>query len=174
MAANGAREVHVFEPLPLNLDRICKLIELNTTKSIILHTVAVGELDSEMDLLVMPETNMAKLEASAFQQKATPQQKLRVRVRRLDSILHMGEAPPPSLVKIDVEGAELRVLQGALGILRDYRPEIFVEVYSVALLELCADFLTNDGYRVERLDDDSAAVSSEDICKIRAFARPVI
>jgi FkbM family methyltransferase len=173
MAANGAREVHVFEPLPLNAERIRKLIEFNPTKSITLHTIAVGESDTEMNLLVMPETSMAKLEASGFQQDATSQQKMRVRVRSLDSILRAGEVPPPSLVKIDVEGAELLVLQGARATLRAHRPEIFAEIHSAALLEQCTDFLISEGYRIERLDVDPALVSSRDICQIRAVARSV-
>jgi FkbM family methyltransferase len=173
MAAKGAGEVHVFEPLPLNAERIRKLIELNSTKSIVLHTFAIGESDTEMNLLVMPETSMAKLEVSDFQGDAASQQKVRVRVRSLDSILRMGEAPPPSLVKIDVEGAELFVLQGARATLRDHRPEIFAEIHSAALLQQCTEFLTSEGYRIERLDVDPAAVSSKDICQIRAFARAV-
>lgn len=171
MAASGAREVHVFEPLPLNADRIRKLIELNPAKSITLHNVAVGECDSEINLLVMSETSMAKLETSEFQQDATSQQKVRVRVRSLDLILRAGEVPPPSLVKIDVEGAELFVLRGARATLRAHRPEIFAEIYSAALLEQCTDFLTAEGYQIERLDVDPAPVSSRDIYQIRAFAR---
>lgn len=171
MAANGAREVHVFEPFPLNADRIRKLIALNSTKSITLHTVAVGESDTEMNLLVMPETSMAKLEASGFQPDATAQQKLRVRVRSLDSIVRAGEAPPPSLLKIDVEGAELLVLQGARATLRAHRPQIFAEIHSVALLEQCTAFLAGEGYRIERLDVDPAAARSRDIYQIRAFPR---
>lgn len=173
MAANGAREVHVFEPLPLNADRIRELIKLNSTNSITLHPVAVGESDTEMNLLVTPETSMAKLEVSGFQQGATSQQKVSVRVRSLDSILRTGEAPPPSLVKIDVEGAELLVFQGARATLRVHRPEIFAEIHSAALLEQCTDFLAAEGYRIERLDVDPAVVSSKDISQIRAFARPI-
>jgi FkbM family methyltransferase len=94
MAANGAQEVHVFEPLPLNAARIRRLIELNSTKSIVLHTVAVGESDTEMNLLVMPETSMAKLEVSDFQEDAASQQKVRVRVRspRFDFAYGRGAA----------------------------------------------------------------------------------
>jgi FkbM family methyltransferase len=168
MAANGAREVHVFEPLPVNADRIRQLIERNPTKVIMLHPVAVGESDIEMDLMIMPETSMAKLEVSGFQPSATPQRKIRVHVRSLDSMLFGGEVPPPSLLKIDVEGAELAVLQGARATLRAHRPEIFAEIHSATLLEQCTLFLTGEGYRTESLN--SAVAQSKEIYQIRAFA----
>ncbi len=171
MAANGAREVHVFEPLPLNIGRIRKLIELNTDKSITLHEVALGASDAEMSLLIMPETSMTKLEISAFQNEVTSQNKLRVRVRSLDSIVHAGEIMPPSLVKIDVEGAELLVLQGAQATLREHHPEIFAEVHSPALLKQCMEFLTAANYRVELVGADCGEALTKDVCQVWASVR---
>jgi FkbM family methyltransferase len=46
----------------------------------------------------------------------------------LDALL--ASFPAPDFVKIDVEGAELMVLRGALRILRECRPRIYVEVSS--------------------------------------------
>src|SRR5262245_34364069 len=56
MAAQGARAVHVFEPLPANAERIRRLVALNPDKAITLHPYAVGERDTEMALIIMPET----------------------------------------------------------------------------------------------------------------------
>ena len=44
----------------------------------------------------------------------------------LDTLLE--SLPPPSFVKIDVEGAELEVLKGADRLLREHRPSVYVEV----------------------------------------------
>ena len=56
-----------------------------------------------------------------------PQQTERMTVRtcRLDDALPDGYVP--ALVKIDVEGAELRVLRGAIETLRRYRPSVIFE-----------------------------------------------
>ncbi len=48
-----------------------------------------------------------------------------VPVQRLDTALPQGYVP--DLLKIDVEGAELRVLRGAADILRRHRPFVFFE-----------------------------------------------
>ena len=44
----------------------------------------------------------------------------------LDTLLE--SLPPPDFVKIDVEGAELAVLQGAARLLRKVRPKVYIEV----------------------------------------------
>lgn len=171
MAAQGAEQVHVFEPLPVNVDRIRKLIRANPEKGIVLHPCAVGERDAEMDLLIMPETSMAKLEASPFQAERTSGEKVRVPVRSIDRMIAAGEAPPPALMKIDVEGAELMVLEGALDTLRSWRPKIFAEIHSAALLEACAALLDREGYEIERIDAESRATNTQDVFQIRAFAK---
>ncbi len=51
----------------------------------------------------------------------------------LDGLVEECGHPPVSLVKIDVQGAELRVLQGATALLRTQQPALFVEVDEEAL-----------------------------------------
>ena len=57
---------------------------------------------------------------------------VRVQVRRLDDILSELEIPKVDFVKLDVEGAELSVLYGAMKLLqRESRPAMLVEVQDV-------------------------------------------
>lgn len=168
MATQGASEVHVFEPLPENAERIRRLIALNPAKALKLHTCALGETDTEMNLIVMPETSMAKLEASTFQSSETSDERVSVKVRTIDSLVAAGEVPPPSLMKIDVEGAEAMVLIGARETIQHYRPVIFAEAHSAGLLAQCIRLLEAEGYRIEPLDADPAAASARDVFQIKA------
>ncbi|MEZ5942727.1 MAG: FkbM family methyltransferase [Planctomycetaceae bacterium] len=51
-----------------------------------------------------------------------------VKLQRLDDLMRDRELPGRVLMKVDVEGAELSVLQGAGEFLRKYRPTILFEV----------------------------------------------
>ena len=168
MAAQGASQVHVFEPLPQNAERVARLVALNPSKSIKLHACAVSDSDTEMDLMIMPETSMAKLETSEFQAGNTSANRVRVRVRGIDSVIASGEAPPPALMKIDVEGAELMVLKGAMATLRAHKPVIFAEIHSTQLLAQCGALLGAEGYTIEHLDADVETARAKDVFQIMA------
>ena len=171
MAAQGASEVHVFEPLPANQERLQHLVELNPGLKITLHSCALGDRDTEMDLVVMPETSMAKLQSSSFQSTVQPRFRVQVPVRSLDSMIAREALPPPSLMKIDVEGAEVMVLRGAVGVLRRSRPELFIEVHSSALLTDCRNLLESEGYSVLLADPDPLAATARDVFQV--YANPV-
>ena len=70
---------------------------------------------------------------------------------RLDDLLK--DFPGPSVVKVDVEGAELEVLSGGAQLLQRFRPELVLEV-SRASSERVATLLGNFGY--EFFDGEAA------------------
>lgn len=55
----------------------------------------------------------------------------RIELEPLDRFIKRSGMPPPSLIKVDVEGAEMDVLGGAKNTIKKYMPIIFME-YSVA------------------------------------------
>jgi FkbM family methyltransferase len=75
----------------------------------------------------------------------------------LDDLVTSGQLPPPAMVKIDVEGAEMAVLRGMSGILREHRPAILCELDSAVpsvLAEKVAAFrelMSQQGYEVRDL-----------------------
>ncbi|MGE5268857.1 MAG: FkbM family methyltransferase [Thiohalocapsa sp.] len=151
MAAQGAAAVHVFEPMPGNGDRIARLAALNPKVAIHLHRMAVGDRDGEAELRLMPESSMAKIADSPFQPEMVAAEAIRVPLARLDTLVAAGSVPPPDLIKLDIEGAELMALRGALDVLGRHRPVIFAEVHSAALLADCERLLAAVGYRIDRI-----------------------
>ena len=82
---------------------------------------------------------------------------LSVDVVRLDDVCSDGRAPVPDLIKIDVEGEELKVLRGAVTILRYRRPTILLATHGAATHRACCRFLVQRGYRIELLPYDTTA-----------------
>ena len=67
----------------------------------------------------------------------------------LDAVVARRDAPPPTFVKIDVDGAELDVLAGARRLLATYRPVMFVEVHGLDRERDCEAWLTSCNYVVQ-------------------------
>lgn len=68
---------------------------------------------------------------------------------RLDDFVTREGVQPPTFVKIDVEGAEARVLAGAAGILAKYHPTLFIETHSSQVDAECLQMLKDMGYEVQ-------------------------
>ncbi|HTY53978.1 MAG TPA: FkbM family methyltransferase [Candidatus Binataceae bacterium] len=60
--------------------------------------------------------------------------------------------PPPQLIKMDVEGAESAVLQGALRTLQEHRPIMFVALHDDEQRRACAELLHRSNYTLYALD----------------------
>jgi hypothetical protein len=76
---------------------------------------------------------------------------------------YVSDHPPPTLLKVDVEGAEADVLRGAKRLLNEHRPHVVVETHAADLERACGDLLIAAGYaprvvpRRRRLREDRPA-----------------
>lgn len=152
MALAGASPVYIFEPTPANCTQIRRMIELNPELSIELVEAALSQEEGLLEFVLMPESSMGKLSTSSFQEYNQSGRKIQVRTAALDGLLAAGKIRPPSVIKIDVEGAELLVLRGASKLLAIYRPTLFMEIHSPQLAHDCRALLEATGYEVQVLE----------------------
>jgi len=84
--------------------------------------------------------------------------RLPVPVLSLDGLVSHLRLPPPTMVRIDVKGAELEVLAGMPGNLSRHHPDILFEVDAPGMAEAEARYakvseaLAHSGYEVRRLE----------------------
>jgi FkbM family methyltransferase len=163
-AARRADAVVAFEPHPLNLDGL----EANLARNGVDATVVRGALSDrggEADLYVAAE------EAGAGTHTFAPDQvsgdAITVPVHAGDELIDAGEIPPPTVAKLDVQGAEYRVLKGlenalAGGPLRTIYCELHpeqVEKIGGSVGDLTA-LLEDHGFRIAPLVDKADVTSN--------------
>ena len=65
------------------------------------------------------------------------------------------------MIKIDVEGAELEALCGAVRLMEAHRPVILLATHGAEVHAGCLKFLRDRGYRLESLTVDPMEISAE-------------
>jgi FkbM family methyltransferase len=102
----GAR-FHLFEPLPHHQEELAKLAAQHRNVSFTL--VAAGDHAGEQFINVTPDLYGSSL--LSFQRERQPEDCV-VKIATLDSLLEAGTVQAPQLVKMDVQGFELKALEG--------------------------------------------------------------
>ena len=110
-------KVVTFEPLPANCDIIEKNIQQNGLQNVILERKAVG---SERGIITIKNASNSSVILSG--------EGVEVGLTCLDEYEHLN----PTFLKIDVEGFEMQVLQGAKKILST-RPKLAIEIHTETL-----------------------------------------
>jgi FkbM family methyltransferase len=123
--------VVAIEPSPRECARLEKHLRINRCSNVELVSCAVGENPGEADLYVVDGIHdwCNSLQPPVVEAPTTT---VRVPVRRLDDILSELKISTADFIKLDVEGAELSALYGAMKLLRgDSRPAMLVEVQDI-------------------------------------------
>lgn len=139
MALSGAAEVFIFEPLPVNVQKIKNLISLNSQLPLRLIEKAVSNLGGTSVFKMMTDRTMGKLEESSFQKWEKEVNTLEVGTTTIDELVNL--IPTPDLIKIDVEGAEELVLEGGMKTLKSKKPVLMIEVHSPEIGVRCYSLL---------------------------------
>ncbi|HEV3039162.1 MAG TPA: FkbM family methyltransferase [Candidatus Angelobacter sp.] len=126
--AGSSGQVFAFEPLPQNFRQLERNARLNGFDHVKAKNVALANRDGSAVFLVSRSPTWGKL-ASVSGETAEEIGKAEVAVRRLDSVVQADCLPLPNLIKIDVEGAETEVLDGALATIQKARPILLIELH---------------------------------------------
>ena len=135
----AAGRVVAFEPDAGNLRHLREHIRLNDAGNVTVIEAAVADASGSARFAA-PSSN--------FEGTLSRAGALSVNMVTVDGLVESGALPAPTYVKIDVEGAEFRVLRGARRTLRTASPTIFLAVHSPAAQRLCLDALATLRYEV--------------------------
>jgi FkbM family methyltransferase len=123
--------VHGIEPVPVTYDILVSNVRGIGLRNVHLWNVAASDHEGPgwMEVPTYPGRSRRNFYRAAVVPDGRPTQSLayRVRLTCLDTLSGVGDRPA-SFVKIDVEGHELAVIAGAMGLITASRPALLIEV----------------------------------------------
>jgi len=166
MVGNDGKVVS-FEPNPYNIQRFQTIIEKNRDLSdrVELHDFALSNNAGEAKFIISDQIDNMKssggfilgTRVTSDKRHTLPGYKAHnVRTITLDSFLAMNSYKSVKLVKIDVEGAEGLVLEGAKRLLDEQKPVLLIEIHSVSAMHRVSEIVHSFNYKIELLEEDRA------------------
>jgi FkbM family methyltransferase len=144
------KEVISFEPDPEIYSRLQANIALNNLKNVSTNQIGIGDKDTSMEL----SSNGVKGNSPTLIKDLNRHTgSISVAVRSVDSLIKSG-SPSPTVIKMDIEGAEGIAIKGALDLLKgEQKPRlIFVELHPQFLSKSEPDEITQilkeSGYKI--------------------------
>jgi len=155
--------VVAFEPNTYNIDRLRQHLERNPDlgERITLMTCALSSMDGEENFFISPEIDDGRSSGSHLNQAFAPEEsqayqsfsQTKVSVVTADTLLRDKRVPAPSIIKIDVEGAESLVLAGAQQLLGSLMPVLLIEVHHITAMHNTLNILLRLGYHTSIISE---------------------
>jgi FkbM family methyltransferase len=123
-----AGRVISFEPVQENMAVLKENVALNGITNVELVNSALGERPGTLSLIRPKNFQLSWTPSVQGYSVEGARDSVEVKVDTLDAHLSRG-GDKPSVIKIDVEGAELQVLRGATETLRTTRPTVLLEIH---------------------------------------------
>jgi FkbM family methyltransferase len=152
-----AGKVVAFEPARQNIILLSKNIGLGSCGNYVqVVPVALADFDGE-DEFQIDDVSSASGSLNTVTQGEPCQARKQyglapltetVKVARVDTLVRHGDVPAPGVIKIDVEGGEARLLQGATETLIEHAPNLIIELHGAEVARKVVQLLLEVGYHV--------------------------
>ena len=164
LVGSGGRVV-AFEPVPACARAVGRNIALNDFAHAEIREAAVGAVSGRDRLLVVGEASWSHLASTG--RHADVRAEIEVSVVAIDELVRAGEIPPPDVVKIDTEGAELQAIAGMRATIEAHHPAIVCELHDTN--EAFCALMDELGYAITNLDGPAPVAGAG---PVHALAQP--
>lgn len=142
-----------FEPHPFCIDRLRNNVSLNNFTNVKIEQIALSDKNKKVSFWIGDDMGGSLVKENTQRLTKGKVKRISVKAQTLDSYVVSQKIKRISLIKIDVEGAELKVLRGAKNILQKQSPYLIVEVIEENLKAFAANrvmlfnFVREFGYK---------------------------
>ncbi len=151
-AAKRCKQVVAFEPEPGFRQHLRRNVEINKIRNVTVLPYAIADRSETFSLFTDgTDGKSPSLEDDGFKNK------IEVPARTLSDLVFRNEVPAPSIIKMDIEGAEILALKGMKELLSANPPRaIFLELHPILLKHFHSSaaevlsLLEDAGYRVKK------------------------
>jgi FkbM family methyltransferase len=165
-AVGDRGSVVAFEPLGSNVAFLLRHIELNDFRNVTVFQSAVSDRSGFISFSLGAHSSMGKIESDST---------YKIPSIAIDEFIAGQSLSKPNLLKIDVEGAEALVLQGAEILLTRDGPEIWLALHGKKAMSDCTQLLKSFGYSLYRLDGSQAdEIDVDEIVAKKEGSRSII
>lgn len=122
-------QVVAFEPAAANFAKLMRNLRLNRVSNVLPMALGLGAAAATCAAYAIGGSGGTM---TMMQSESPDPRYVRagtMRVEPLDAVAAEHALPKPDFIKLDVEGAELDVIEGARGVLRSSRPRLFIELH---------------------------------------------
>jgi len=140
--------IHVFEPMPINILILKRIIAKFDLKTVKIHEIAVGDSKGTVKM-ILPENGKTKMQGlSHIKHESITEwnegQEFDVQLNTLDTVLGNEKIQG---IKIDVENFEYFALNGAKKLLERNHPIVYAELWDNQNRTNCFELLNSLGYK---------------------------
>ena len=152
------QNIFAFEPIPKSYNQISR-----TFKNACIQNIALSDMASKNARLKIPVIDSKKFYTRStlqtqFKEKGEEQSIIiNVKVSTIDEFVKEKKLQQIDMIKVDVEGAEFKVVKGAVESIRKFRPVLQIEIeqrhHDYPITEII-DFIRGLGYECYYLNPD--------------------
>jgi len=139
-------KVIAFEPRRLNLNYLKWHISTNHCENIKIFVKALGDYSGHAKLETRTGSGTGYISETGDEN---------VEITSIDELVESGILPPPTFLKIDVEGGEIAVLRGAQKVIEKQRPRMILATHGDKIDAECRTLLREWNYDIHDIDHES-------------------